>query len=108
MSSRRGWLVSTFVVLLCLLPSILCIAVYADKGTIFLTLAFFFGAVVAGRIHQWGDRVINWRTLLATPPVLLLVLVVIAFGMINRTAKSCENRTAEMAKSVGANLTPIF
>lgn len=103
-ASRRGGLMSALIVLLCLLPSILCIAVYADKGTIFLTLAFFYGAVVVGRITNGDTALINWRTVVAAPPVVMLVALAIAFGMINRTSKNCENRTTEIAKNVGANL----
>lgn len=103
-SNRRGWLVSTLIVLLCLLPSVLNIAVYADKGTIFLTLAFFYGAVVAGRTINGDTALINWRTVLAAPPVVIVVALAIAFGMINRTSKTCDNRSTEIAKNVGTIL----
>lgn len=103
-ASRRGGLISALIVVLCLLPSILCVAVYADKGTIFLTLAFFYGAVVVGRITNGDTALINWRTVVAAPPVVMLVALAIAFGMINRTSKTCENRSAEIAKNAGTML----
>lgn len=102
---RRSYLVSVGVVFLCLLPSLYDIAIYADKGTVFLTLAFFYGAVVVGRIRQGSTSLLTWRSVWSTPLLLLVLVTAIGFAMINRSSAACEEQqTARIASELMSSL----
>ncbi|MFD1747274.1 hypothetical protein ACFSE1_17520 [Rhizobium helianthi] len=106
-ANRRSYLFSAFMVFLCMLPSLYSIAVYADKGTVFLTLAFFYGAVVVGRIRNGSTALLTWRSVLSAPIILLVVGGAIGLAMANRLADVCgERQTSAVANVVASTMAP--
>lgn len=104
-TQKRSYVFSAGVVLLCLMPSLYSIAVYADKGTIFLSLALFYGAVVVGRIRNGNTALITWRVIVSVPLVLLVVSGAIGLAMANRLAAVCEDRqTSKLTTEVVASV----
>lgn len=103
---RQSYLLSTCIVLLCMLPSLYSVAIYADKGTIFLTLAFFYGAVVVGRIRNGSTALLTRRSILSAPLILLVVTTVIGFAMFNRMSGLCEDsQTNKLASEMMSSFT---
>lgn len=102
---RPNVLLGAGVVLLTIIPSLYCIAVYADKGTIFLTLAFFYGAVVVGRIQRGSTALLTWKAVLAAPLILVIVASAIGLAMANRISEVCDDR--QMSKLSDQLITSI-
>lgn len=92
---RRSYVFSAGIVFLCMLPSLYSIAVYADKGTIFLCLAFFYGAVVVGRIRGGYTALITWRSIVSAPLILIVVAGAIGLAMTNRVSGVCGEAQSE-------------
>lgn len=100
-SQRRSYALNAGVIFLCILPSLYSIAVYADKGTIFLTLALFYGAVVVGRVRNGCTALVTWRSIVSTPLIFVVVAGVIGLAMANRTADRCsERQTVSLAEKL--------
>lgn len=100
-AQRRSYVSSAGIVLVCMLPSLYSIAVYADKGTIFLSLAFFYGSVVAGRIRNGCTALVTWRSILSAPLILVIVAGVIGLAMANRMSEVCSDRhTSSLAEKL--------
>ncbi len=105
-SHRRNYVFSAGVVLLCMLPSLYSIAVYADKGTIFLSLAFFYGAVVVGRIRSGCTALVTWRSIVSAPLILVIVAGVIGLAMANRMSEVCsERQTSNLTEKLVSAVT---
>lgn len=103
-ANRRSFALNAFVVIAGTMPSFYSVAVFADKGTIFLTLAFFYGAVVMGRIRNGNTALVTWRTVYSAPLVLAVVALAIGFAMVNRHAASCDaEHRAELADRAFVN-----
>lgn len=103
---RRSYVFSAGVVFLCMLPSLYSIAVYADKGTIFLSLAFFYGAVVVGRIRGGCTALITWRSIVSAPLILIIVAGAIGLAMTNRVSEVCgEAQTDSLTERLVTEVT---
>lgn len=82
--SRRSLRRNVLVYLLAFTPSFAHVLIYSDKGTIFLSAAYFFGAIIARRV-RWGETdLINRRTLTWTAVALCILLPLMAIAMLVR------------------------
>jgi hypothetical protein len=104
---RRSFVLGGFTVALCILPSLYSIAIYGDKGTIFLVIAFFYGAVVVGRIRNGNTALWTLRSILSAPLILSIVAAAIGFAMFNRISGSCEGgQTSKLASQMTLSVVP--
>lgn len=103
-SSRRGWALRLFVVILSFLPSLLNIYFYADKGTIFLTAAYFYGAVIVARTAAGNTELVTKGTIAVYTLAAAVLVPVIIVAMLNRGGGSCTegNRTVQVFQTFGS------
>jgi hypothetical protein len=96
LGSRKSILLNCGIIVLAVLPSLLYMMMYADKGTVFLALAYLFGAVIVSRIARGETYLLRWRTIAAGVIVVALLAPALAVSLFNRsTAGQCsaEGRT---------------
>lgn len=106
-AQRRNYLLSAGVVLLGMLPSLYSIAIYADKGSVFLSLAFFYGAVVVGRIRNGSTVLLTYRSVVSAPLIMIIVAGAIGLAMANRISEVCADRqTGTLVGTVVQSVTP--
>lgn len=61
-TTRKGLLGKLVVFILSFVPAALHMAIYADKGTLFLCAALFYGGVLLTRIHKGDTSLTNRQT----------------------------------------------
>lgn len=87
------------IIILAILPSLLYMMMYADKGTVFLAGAYLFGSVLVSRISSGYTALITVRTVAAGVLILALIAPVTAVSLLNRSTPgqcSAETRSAEV------------
>jgi len=109
LGSRRGVILRLFVLLITFIPSVLTVLVMADKGTIFLSAAFFYGGVIVARLAVGNTAILNWTTAGAAVLAVGIVVPVIMLAMLNRGGGSCSDmqRTLEIVSILGGEASPI-
>jgi hypothetical protein len=102
--SRKSRAFSALVLGISILPSLLAIFLYADKGAVFLTISYFYGAVIVARTAAGDTALLTKRTIMTCVLVTALLLPAITLAMINRGEGSCTggNRTSQAAATLGA------
>lgn len=104
-ANQRRYIYNAAVLTMAFLPSVLYVLIYADKGTIFLCLAFLYGSLVTARIMNGDTSLITWRTLLSAPAVLLVIAFAIVLGLVNRGDGSCQERTSQIVERMETIVT---
>ncbi|UFH48250.1 O-antigen polymerase [Pseudomonas sp. KNUC1026] len=84
-SHQRNRLRSALLVATCFAPSILHLILYADKGTLFLGIAVFYGAILTSRIARSEHALITLKTLKVLAPCALLSIFLILIAFLSRT-----------------------
>ncbi|QXI30232.1 O-antigen polymerase [Pseudomonas vanderleydeniana] len=77
LGNKQGNLKRASILLLSFLPAILYMIMYADKGTLFLSAAFFYGGIIINRLRKGDTALTNKSTnkiLILTLPILLIAL----------------------------------
>lgn len=83
-AQARSRIALVFISLLAFGPSLLHMIIYADKGTLFLAGAYFFGGVIVARVVRGDTSLINAITVKAGGCAVILVLPFILFAMLSR------------------------
>ncbi|MFD1747120.1 oligosaccharide repeat unit polymerase [Rhizobium helianthi] len=103
----RNILVQLAVLTFALLPSLVFMIMYADKGTLFLAAAFMFGATLVER-HSFGKTyLLTPRTVAAGVVLVILLIPAVAISLLNRTtvgACSETGRSAEVVEGLASAL----
>jgi hypothetical protein len=103
-ANRKSFVVSAVIVFICLVPSIMSMVLYGDKGTVFLSMALFYGSVVVGRIQNGNVALLTWRSVASAPLLLVFIAAFIALALINRESATCEDRTVAVVQALGSNI----
>jgi len=102
-ASRHGIWRRLFVVTLSFLPSILYLFIYADKGTLFLSIAYLYGAVIVARIASGDTALITKTTVLALAAAVCIIIPIVILAMLNRADGDCGNqRTTQILDIIGS------
>jgi oligosaccharide repeat unit polymerase len=81
---RASQLRNVLVFLIALTPALAWVFVYADKGGIFLSAAYFYGGIVVNRVRSSNLDLVNVRTLKVGAIAFAILLPVMAFAMLVR------------------------
>lgn len=98
LGSRKGVILRLSILLITFIPSVLTVLVMADKGTIFLAAAFFYGGVIVARLAVGNTAILNWTTAGAAVLAVSILVPLIMLAMLNRGVGSCSDmqRTLEI------------
>lgn len=98
LASRGGVFVRVAVLAIAFLPSIFAVLFLADKGTIFLAAAFFYGGVIVARLTSGDTALVNWATIGTSALAVVIVIPVMMLAMLNRGGGACSDmqRTIEI------------
>jgi hypothetical protein len=102
LASRKGVVVRLAVLAITFVPSILTVLVMADKGTIFLAAAFFYGGVVVARLTSGDTALINWTTVGTCVLAVFVLVPLIMLAMLNRGGGACSDiqRTVDIVSAL--------
>lgn len=103
LAGRRKYAVSAFILFMSFVPGALNMIAYADKGTIFLTTAYFYGGVIVGRVARGSLALVTARTALGATVVAAFLVPLVAVAMVNRSVRSsCDsaNRTGQVVEAL--------
>ncbi len=80
----RGLVAQAAILVAAFLPSLVYMQVYADKGTLFLAAAYFFGALVASRVAAGDLRLMTRGTLISIFTCLVILVPALVLTMAAR------------------------
>jgi oligosaccharide repeat unit polymerase len=78
----------TAILTLAMLPSLLFMVLYGDKGTLFLCGAFFYGAMVSVDVRAGHTRLATWRMLKTLPFIIPILLTAVISALVSRGMRS--------------------
>lgn len=110
LGSRKGVVLRLLLLALTFVPSILTVLVMADKGTIFLAAAFFYGGVIVARLTSGDTALINGTTIGTCVLAVIVLVPVIMLAMLNRGSGDCSDmqRTLEIMSALGGDKAGNF
>ena len=109
LASRRGVVVRLASLSLAFVPSLMAVLLMADKGTIFLAIAFFYGGVLVARVAVGRTNLLNWTTIGTCALALAVVVPVMLLALLNRGDGSCSDtgRTTEIFSTLTESITSV-
>ena len=101
-ASRRRFAAQAAILVVSFIPSLISMLVYADKGTLFLSMGYFYGGVIVGRVSVGNTALVTWRTIVSCAVICVVLLPVLMLVMLNRGGGSCSDsgRTAEIMSAM--------
>lgn len=108
-ANRKGFALHFAILIATFLPGTVNMIAYADKGTVFLTAAYFYGGVIVGRVARGDTALITLRTFVGAFAIGALLTPLVVMAMLNRPLqqKDCaiENRSANILSQAASILT---
>lgn len=102
LANRKGYRLPALILLMSFIPGALNMIAYADKGTIFLTAAYFYGGVIVGRLATGDLRLVTIRTAVGAIAVALFLVPLVSVSMINRNVGASCDSASRGAKVMSA------
>lgn len=90
-ASTPKWRVRVPVYVIAFVPSLIALAVYADKGTIFQFSAYFLGGAVVARLAAGRTALLTWQTIFAAVATAMVLVPMVALSMLNRADGDCSD-----------------
>jgi hypothetical protein len=102
---RSKWLLRIPLFIVCFIPSLIAVTIYADKGTVFLTAALLLAGTVVGRMSMGNTALLTRNTIIGAVAGILIIVPIISVAMLNRGGGDCGD--AERTSKIMAELAEI-